>query len=162
MKQYEQIHKHLLATVIKKRHGNKHSHKMIRFWIRIATWSSLHEPVRISESFHKSVFKSSVDRVICETRIRVFCNGFRSHQTGPNAATRNPTNELTRTYTRIHTNTYTPIHIIYIYIYIIYTYPNTHSQDTYTLTHAYNNTLTNPAHANTYIFTQIIKHMHIY
>ena len=53
----------LLIMVNKKIHKNKHSHEMTRFRNRIAVWSPLHEPVRISELSHGLVFESPVYRV---------------------------------------------------------------------------------------------------
>ena len=56
-------HKYLLTTVNKKKYKSKRSHEMMRCWIRIAVWSSLHEPVLIYGSSHGSVFKSPLYRV---------------------------------------------------------------------------------------------------
>jgi len=43
---------------------------MTQFWIRIAVWSLLHEPMRISESSHGSAFESPVYRVHNEHKFR--------------------------------------------------------------------------------------------
>ena len=81
-------------------HKNEHSHEMTMFWNRITVWSSLHEPVRISELSHGSVFESPVYRVHNE-------HNSKSPVTGPDltervriTATRNQTHELIRTHTR--------------------------------------------------------------
>jgi len=144
MKWYEQLHKHLLATVIRKRHGNKHSHEITWFWIRIATWSSLHEPVQISGSSHRSVFKSPVYRVICEHKSESPATGLdltKRVRTLQYATQPMNSHENTPVYIQAHIQPYNNIHIHTYY----FTYPNTHSHDTHTLTpHAHNNTLTNP------------------
>ena len=44
-------------------HNNEHSHEMTQFRNRIVIWSSLHEPVQIYGSSHRSVFEQPVHRV---------------------------------------------------------------------------------------------------
>ena len=108
---------------------------MTRFRNRIAVWSSLHEPVLIYGSFHRSVFKSRLYPAYNEHESEsgpgllqlgsVLTKRIRS------AATRNQTHELTQTYsrTRIHSTIYTHTHTCtptYIRIQV-YTYTNIHA-----------------------------------
>jgi len=117
---------------------------MTWFWIRIAAWSSLHEPARISRSSYGLVFESSVYRVHNSTnsdRVRVPYYPFGSQERVRNAAACKHTHTLIYRHIRTHpcTNTYT-----------------------HKLTHPHN-THTSPCmHINTdkFINTHYISHQH--
>ena len=143
------IYRCLLATVNKKIHKNKHSHKMTLFWIRIAVWSSLYELVRISGSSNGSVFESLVYRIHKGHKSESPITEFGSHERVHIDATRNQTHTLIYKYTRtpnhtpIHTctqtHTCTPTFITYTSIHIhthyIYTYLPMHILYTHTHSH---------------------------
>jgi len=151
-------YKSILTTVNKEIHKNEHSHKMTRFWNRIAVWSSLHELALIYGSSHRSVFESPMYRVHNEHNFESLVTEFGSHERARNAVTHNRTHtykhkytlhwhvhadtyvyKYTHTYT-LHLYTYTYIHVytsIYIYTYkyvkiYTHTYPNTHIITKYT------------------------------
>ena len=105
----------------------QYSHEMTRFRNRIIVWSSPHELVRISGSFHGSVFESPLCRVHNEHESGSPVTKFGSHERVWNTVTRNRTHEPTRTYTRAFTHAHTS-HNTYIHIYTThcYTHPTSH------------------------------------
>jgi len=113
---------------------------MMRFRVQIAVWSTLHDPVRISESFCVLVFESPGVSALCEHWVWIAQLGSNRCNTQPNTWTHMNRN--------IHTHWYTLVHIYALYTYI-YT----------TKTHIHIHTL---IYINTYIYTLefIYTHLH--
>ena len=86
------------TMVNKEMHKHEHSHEMTRFRNRIVVWSSLHELVRISGLFYRSVFETPVYRSTTSTnpdRIRVSCYRVRISRAGTGATTKTHTYPVT-------------------------------------------------------------------
>ena len=123
------------------KYKSKHSHEMTRFWIWIAIWSSLHEPVRIFRSSNGSVFKSPVYRVHNEHQTETSATGLdliewicitvsRNHIQIERGVNTHHTGTHTCLHTCVHSHTYVnmsihiythyiniPIHYTQIYLY---------------------------------------------
>jgi len=140
---------------------------MARFWIRIAVWSSLHEPVLIYGSSHESVFESPLYRVHNEhesgsgpsllQRVRILLNESETLQHASEHM-----NSHKHTLVHVYTPQHTRINIrvcphIYVYkytnTYIQYTCLNTNTHACPLNTHAHNH---HAAHATSII--HIIMH----
>jgi len=145
IKWYKKNHKHLLATINKKKDKNKYSHEMTRFWNRIAVWSSLHNPVLTYGSSRGSVFKSSWYRVQNGYKSESLVIKFGSNERVWNAVTRNRTHrekgESTHTQ---NTLTHVPIHahhmcihtqVIHIHTFTHHGYSHVYMQMTHACTH---------------------------
>jgi len=132
---------------------------MTLFWNRIAVWSSLHDPVRIYRSFYGSAFESPVYRVHTNTNpnwVKAPVTELGLHEWICNAATRNRTHELTRTYTRTHGQAYIRISI---HIHTIFLHIYTYTTNTYSYTPQYNYT---HIKTNTITHTHGITHSHLH
>jgi len=124
---------------------------MTRFWNRIAVWFSLHEPVRISESSHGSVFEFSVYRVHNEHGSGLGPALLLPVQSARTSSQRYNTHPNTHNiYIYRHTHSYILIHTHthITYIYNIYSHANKHK---------YNLHIYIPKHTN---LTQTHTHTH--
>jgi len=146
---------------------------MIRFWNRIAIWSSLHELVRISGSSHGSNFESPVYRVQNGYKSESPITEFGSHERVRNPVTRNQTHRdegKINTYTKYtHTRTHTCTPHVHTYTgnphtYMLFTHTYiTRIMDTHTytckgLTHAHTNRYTLNINERTHLHIPIRVH----
>ena len=155
--------KHIPTTVNKEIHKNKHSQEMMQFENRIATWSSLHEPILIYGSSYWSVFESPWYRVQNGHKSESPITEFGSSERVRNAVTHNHTHreEGESTYTH-NTLTHIPIHAVkhtyvYKYTHTYYILIHTHTYPCIYYTHTYVVTLT---HAHIHLQTHPYVLMH--